>query len=274
MAFRIPVLLYHAVVDKEINSNIHPVNITLIAFENQMKWLHDNGYKAISITEMLHSSDHGNLQKKLVITFDDGYLSLLNLATPILEKFNFTATVFLTTAAVEGKSYSLLGNNVTNCPEDDRPLTWEELKKMKDAGWDIQAHGSKHFKHNELTKKELFEEINSCKTAIVANLNYTPTYYAFPYGSYNTLCLKMLKKLNFKAGFSTHAGLANSKSDNLRFPRVEIFLHDSMEIFTNKVLSGYATKYYKLKSRLLFQVYRNSQIKDLVKSCADKLKSN
>src|SRR6266550_2160915 len=107
----VPVLMYHAIVNNKLNPEVNSVHVSSEAFQEQMNWLFDNQYKTISIDEMLFAFEKKQcLQKAVVLTFDDGYKSLLTMATPILKKFNFSATLFLTTAFVGKKSYEEFPN--------------------------------------------------------------------------------------------------------------------------------------------------------------------
>src|SRR5690606_33793779 len=116
--------------------------------------------------------------------FDDGYHSLFTYATPILQRYGFTAVLFLTTAAVGETSYSCLPH-CTLYPVDDRPLTWEELREMQRKGWEIQAHGHRHYGHTALKGKILEEEISLSKQTISDKLQFDSEFYCYPYGDFN-----------------------------------------------------------------------------------------
>ena len=268
---KVPVVMYHAILATDTDLEINIVHITLEAFEKQMAWLHTNGYLTISIDEMLKNVEASASKKSIVLTFDDGYLSLLKLATPILQKYGFKATLFLTSEISEG---NLMEKREIYYPNNDRALTWAEVKELHNLGWDIQAHGANHLKHNSLNRPELYQEMNNCKSAIKNQLKKSPVYYSFPFGRYNSLCLKMLGELNFSAGFSVHQGLVSKRSDVRRLPRVAINRLDTIKTFQNKILTGHINTKTKLKAGLIYQLYKNTYLKDFFKSIKDRLISN
>ncbi|NRB74052.1 MAG: polysaccharide deacetylase family protein [Verrucomicrobiales bacterium] len=89
------VLLYHRVDRKEhdhFNLCVTPEN-----FEEQMSVLAETG-SVIPLSEMVEKRLSGQLETgEISITFDDGYIDVLENALPILEKYNLPATLFVTT---------------------------------------------------------------------------------------------------------------------------------------------------------------------------------
>jgi peptidoglycan/xylan/chitin deacetylase (PgdA/CDA1 family) len=67
-------------------------------FERRMRWLKKAGYTSIVASEALDRARAGKLRNtELVITIDDGFHGVSALAFPILQRFGFTATVYVTT---------------------------------------------------------------------------------------------------------------------------------------------------------------------------------
>ncbi len=90
----IPVIAYHQVGKSS--------KITPEIFNEQMKYLHDAGYKAVSIDEFYRyiTGKQKAAGKKILITFDDGFTDNFVHAYPILKKYGFTAAIFLITSRI------------------------------------------------------------------------------------------------------------------------------------------------------------------------------
>jgi len=73
---RVPILMYHSVSDNLFGRS-HPyfqINTLPQVFLRQIRWLHQNGYRTISMREMLSTMQSGEkLPKRIVITFNRGY---------------------------------------------------------------------------------------------------------------------------------------------------------------------------------------------------------
>ncbi len=90
---KIPILMYHALTKnaEEASSTV----ITAEGFKEQIAALDAAGYESIFFGELLSYVKEGTPlpEKPILITFDDGYLSNLTLAGPILEEYGHKATV-------------------------------------------------------------------------------------------------------------------------------------------------------------------------------------
>ena len=88
----VPVLLYHHISKNSRNY----ITVTPETFEDQIRFLMENGYHAVTIQQMIDYVYHGGTlpDKPVCITFDDGYLSNYEYAYPILQKYGMTATVY------------------------------------------------------------------------------------------------------------------------------------------------------------------------------------
>lgn len=263
---QIPVLMYHALIDEEL-PDVHFFHVLKQEFAKQMEWLHQHGYKTLRL-DKFYDCLHNGIKvddKTVVITFDDGYRSLYTYATPILQRYGFTAVLFLTTAAVGEPSYRCLPH-CTLYPTDDRPLTWEELREMQQKGWEIQAHGHYHYGHTALKPKMLEEEIRLSKQAISDNLQFDSEFYCYPYGDYNKEILDKITELGFKAAFSVQPGFANARNDLRCICRIGVTISDDIGLFRNKMHHGYGTITEMLIGKTRKLVSRNESLKGIVRN--------
>ena len=97
-------LNYHRVIKNQDYNNIVRPNDDLVVtsevFEKQIKYLTKN-YNVISINDI--NSTKGN--KKIILTFDDGYIDNLENALPILEKYNCPAIIYIITSLIDNLEY-------------------------------------------------------------------------------------------------------------------------------------------------------------------------
>ncbi len=264
----VPILMYHALT-VTAESNLHAVHITVAAFEEQMQWLYKEGYTVLPLSEAVEALENGKAlpTRSVVLTFDDGYLSLYQYARPILKRLGFEATLFLTTDSVGLSAYGDLPNfTYEGQPSGDRPLTWEELAQMIEDGWTIDSHSCSHPHLSELTPQKLHHEIADCKKVIEEHLNRPVRYYAYPYGDYNRPTLAEIQAAGYKAACTVHVGKAPSRGDLLRLPRIEVNIEDTLPSFIRKVETGYASSNQMLRSRVRNLLYASPAVKDLLSS--------
>ena len=90
---KVPILMYHNIEENgDLNSTI-----SAGAFEQQINALYDAGYTAISFSDLQAYVVDGVAlpDRPVLITFDDGYMSVYDFAFPILQKYNMKATAFI-----------------------------------------------------------------------------------------------------------------------------------------------------------------------------------
>ena len=97
----ISIFCYHKVtnlsVGKLLKTPDEHLSINANIFDKQIKYMSEN-FKIIDSYDLLNFDKIQSIkQKKIIITFDDGYLDNLINALPILKKYNAKATIFITT---------------------------------------------------------------------------------------------------------------------------------------------------------------------------------
>jgi biotin operon repressor len=139
----VPVLSYHQFSETVTNK----MTVSRSAFEEQMKFLKDDGYHVITIDDLLDFLDFKKQvpKKSVVITIDDGWRSMYDIAFPILKQYGYPATLFVYTDLITG-SY--------------KTLSWDLIQKMAESGIDIQCHTKTHrdLTKPDANKKETFKE--------------------------------------------------------------------------------------------------------------------
>jgi len=189
---RVPVLSYHQFSKKSASNMV----VKEAAFEEQMKFLKENGFHVLTIDQLFDFLELKNQipEKSVLITMDDGYRSVYDIAYPILKKYAFPATVFIYT--------DFIGSSTA--------MSWEQLKELSHNGFSIQSQSKTHRdltqrKGNESFQKyiqALKEEIILSKKLINDKLNSNCKYMAYPYGKKNGLVISMLIKEGYRGAFT------------------------------------------------------------------------
>jgi peptidoglycan/xylan/chitin deacetylase (PgdA/CDA1 family) len=213
----IPILCYHKF-NSDDNSSM---NVEPHVFEQQMKYLKDNGYRVISPRQLLDFLEYRRQipKKSVLITMDDGYKSVYEVAWPILKKYDFTATLFVYTDYV-GIS--------------KKAITWDELRVLKANGFTIGSHS---VAHSDLTKRNqdeteqdfqdrLKKEIFMSKQIIDSKLGQDTLFFSFPYGRYNADLMNRVKSAGYKIAVTVDRGSNPFFSNPLALKRDMILKQD------------------------------------------------
>ena len=133
----LPVLTFHAV--DEVRS---PVSTTPAGLRGYLASLAAQGWRTLTMDEALQGHARGGWPARaFLLTFDDGYRSVLEQAASVVAEHGFTATVFVPSGLVGGtmRRYGApAGTPVAPL------LDWPALKTLSSAGWTIGSHSRTH----------------------------------------------------------------------------------------------------------------------------------
>lgn len=117
------------------------------------------------------------------ITFDDGHISNIDLAAPLLLAHQMTARFFIT-AGWTGNKRGYMG--------------WSELRSLRDAGHAIGAHGWTHKLLTHCSDIELQIELSKSRLTLEDKLGASITTVSLPGGRSNGRVLEACAKAGFK----------------------------------------------------------------------------
>lgn len=184
-------------------------------FQEFVELVHNQGYFLCSMKDYLHKEPEER-NACIVCTFDDGYESLINVVLPILNKYGYTATVFICT--------SLLGHDNSWNNKDGRKrnhLTAEAIQTLQENGWEIGSHGVTHRNLLKLNDLELYDELSHSKRELCGLCDCDIQSYAYPYGANNTYIQSCVSK-HYEYAFSVEKGGTNLVSDRYQIRRYSI----------------------------------------------------
>lgn len=201
----VPVLNYH-----KVDNFHHALSVSPNEFEEQIKYLHENGYHTITPDQLIAYLKYGTdlPDRPILITFDDGYLDNYTNAYPILKKYGYTATIFLVT--------NLVGH-------DHRFVSWEQVKQMESDGFVFGSHTANHTPLTQIAAQQLETELIKSRDEINRQTGKIPKYFAYPTGVYNAKTEEMVAKTGYTAAFTIHYGRVNSNSNLYALERIPLF---------------------------------------------------
>lgn len=123
----------------------------------------------------------------VVLTFDDGYRSVFDLAFPLLKERGWPFLVYLTTQPVE--TSRPLRNHL-----GAEPLSWEMLRVMRDSGLlTIGAHTHSHPDLRLLSEGSIISEMDESDELISQRLGLHPRHFAYPWGYWSELADRLTR---------------------------------------------------------------------------------
>ena len=207
----IPILMYH-----EVGNGPDCMWVSDTDFYEQMKYLHDNGYQTITLSQAVELlTGHYDTTNKVVLSFDDGYLTFYSHAWPVLKEFDQTATIFII-------------SNLVGTPEY---LTWQQIKFLDSNGIEIGGHTRTHPLLPTLSTLNSNVEIVQGKADIDVQLGKGIETFCYPTGKYNSQVVQQVNGAGYVAGVTMVQRKASSNDQLLLLPRLGVYKDDPLERF-------------------------------------------
>ena len=161
--YNVPVMMYHEVQPDEYGGDGDTVKLS--NFKEQMKWLHENGYTTIFFDELEHVDQ---IEKPIILTFDDGYVGNYEYVRPIMEEYDMKATIFYFVHPIYNVS---------------RYLTQDQVVELsKNEHFQIESHTMNHPYLDSVDKTQQEYELEQSKLEITRLTGNIPYVLAYPYG--------------------------------------------------------------------------------------------
>jgi len=201
--FGIISLMYH-----RFEENKYPsTNIKINDFKSHLKIIEENKIKFINPKNFKNELQNNKLQRKILLTIDDGFLSFYNNAWPILKDKKIPFILFVSTREIGAFNY----------------MTWDQIKEIsKEDFVEIGNHSHTHEyladESNELIREDIAKSISIFKK----NLGKNSEFFSYPFGEYSNDFKKIIKDFGFKYAFGQHSGVMDESKDLYELPRFPI----------------------------------------------------
>jgi peptidoglycan/xylan/chitin deacetylase (PgdA/CDA1 family) len=204
-------LCYHVV---SVDATEHPGAIRRDVLERQLARLLAHGYRPARFTEAVLEPP---ARRILAVTFDDAEVSVLEVAAPLLARLGVPGTVFVPTARV--------GTHPT--------MTWDELRALAAAGWEVGAHGHTHAALPPLDDEGLQAELRQPRELLGRELKAPCRSLAYPFGRVDGRVAAAAAAAGYAAAATVAGTFAGATP--LTWPRVNVHRDDGDVRFRLKV---------------------------------------
>lgn len=194
--------------------------------------------------------------RPVVLTFDDGYADFHERALPLLARYGFPATLFVTTGWLRDAGPYAAGRPL------GRTLSWSELEEVAAAGVEIGGHGHSHAQLDQLGDRALRVELWQGRELLEQRLGRPVPTMAYPYGYSSARVRGAARAAGYAAACAVGNALPEAGSDVLAVPRLTVRAATSAAAFA-RALEGHGyradrvlTKGYAVVRRSRYAVRR------------------
>lgn len=137
-------------------------------------------FRVVSLRRLVEKMDRSEpLDRKVAITFDDGYRDNYEYAAPVLKRIGLPATFFVVT--------DYIGSDVVAWWDEKisvrQPwMTWNQVRELCREGFDIGTHTRTHPDMGKIGGAQAQDEILGSRLALEEKLSRPVDLFAYPYG--------------------------------------------------------------------------------------------
>ena len=171
------------------------------------------------------------------VTFDDGFLSVLENAVPELTKRRIPSTVFIIS--------DLLGKvpawteEYADGGEPERFVTLDELRSLPSDLVVIGSHTMSHPKLTAISVREAAQELAASRRQLEMWLGQEVRLFSFPFGDYSQDLIDLCRETGYSRVFTTMPTQAFASSDEYTTGRVPVEPSDWEIEFLLKLVGAY-----------------------------------
>lgn len=222
---RLLVLCYHAIEDQSADPVLAPYGVPPASFANQLDSFARRGFNFVSPAQVAAFLDHDSPlpRRPILLTFDDGYESLLETARDILQPRGIPALVFAVTAMKTA-------TNEWDLPYGARRLNLlkpDQLRDLTALAVEVGSHSRTHRELPSMADPEKEQELAGSADDLIALGLPRPRFLAYPFGAVDEASRSAARDAGYLAAFSCRAAWMDRDSDRYALPRIVILSSDT-----------------------------------------------
>ncbi len=220
------ILMYHAICrfpDDPYKDSTSPERL-----EAHMRHLKRRNLRGVSVRELLRAERLGDAKGLVGLTFDDGYEDFLQSALPLLERYGFSATLFVLGGMPKENRWNQYGDPKMQM----RLLGAEGIREVAARGVEVGSHGMSHLRLSALDPDLLEEEVSGSRKILSELLGEEVKGFCYPYGSLDSAAIRAVRGARYAYACSIADRIECNSYD---LPRIPVAQRDNLPRFAAKL---------------------------------------
>jgi peptidoglycan/xylan/chitin deacetylase (PgdA/CDA1 family) len=255
---KIPILMYHSV-SEQATTKFRRFAVAPALFHEHMAYIHQHNYTPMTVTQLVRARTQEGTslpEQPVVLTFDDGFADFYTAALPILQEYNFLATLYIVTAFV-GKTSLWLQHE----GEAQRPmLSWEQVASISAAGIECGGHTHTHPQLDTLSATQAREEIVQCKHILEQHLGQEIESFAYPFGYHTATTQRLVREAGYTSACAVKYEMSSETDTPFSLARLIVSADTSVQALAAllKQETPSVTTFYKRAATPAWRLARRS----------------
>ncbi|HEU4943712.1 MAG TPA: polysaccharide deacetylase family protein [Solirubrobacterales bacterium] len=219
------ILAYHAIADLRDDPVLAEYGVSPELFAAQLDDLAAHGWEFVDLDRVLAwlAGKRDLPRRAALVSFDDAYTDLLEVAAPLLTERGIPAVVFAVAGHLGGSNDWDHHKGAANL----RLLAPGELPAVAASGIEVGSHTLSHRPLPEVPVAELAAETAGAADRIEAAGVPRPRAFSYPYGRNGPEAVAAVREAGYAIAFTTAWGDPRPGGDPFTVPRVEVHASDT-----------------------------------------------
>lgn len=222
------VLMYHGFAEAPPAHDPYCLVVTRERLAEQLGVLRRGERSATDLDGYLDAVARPRRPRRVLVTIDDGYQSVADIAAPMLAEAGVPALLFVPPGRL-GTTSAWMDDFA-----DEPLMDADTLRRMPAFGIEIGCHGWDHTVMVELSDAELRRHTVEARDALADLTGTVPRAFAYPEGRYDDRALAAVEAAGFEVAFSVH-----DDAGRFAISRVDVNSTDTPSTFRLKMVPGY-----------------------------------
>jgi len=205
----VPIIMYHKLGPRprglRLKANVLPNRW----FVRQMTELSREGFCSVSVGDFRTPGG-------VVLTFDDGSLTVMRHGLPVLERFGMRACQYLVAGQIGGHN----AWDTSWGEARDELMGEDHVREWLSKGHEIGSHTLTHAHLAKISVEDLRREIIESKTRLEDRFQVPIRHFCYPYGNCNQRVRDTVEEAGYETAVTTETGISSATSDPFLLPRV------------------------------------------------------
>jgi peptidoglycan/xylan/chitin deacetylase (PgdA/CDA1 family) len=180
-------------------------------FRGHIEDVAHQGWRATNVSQAMQSFNG----KTVCVTFDDGCETDLLAAAPILKRFGFGATFYITVGFLGQPGY----------------LTEAQVRELGALGLEIGCHSQTHPYLPDIDDRRLQDETAGAKDRLEQITGAAIEHFSCPGGRWDRRVVEAVKAAKFRTMATSRTGMNFASTNPLRLTRIAVLNGTSVDLF-------------------------------------------
>jgi peptidoglycan/xylan/chitin deacetylase (PgdA/CDA1 family) len=198
----LPILTYHKLGPRPRGARLKGLYLSVELFSRQLAELREAAFKSVDL-DFLNSSGRNEKTGHVIVTFDDGFESVLKYGIAPLHEHGFRAIQFIVADRIGQQN----DWDVPMGEVPERLMSKEQIRDWLAAGHQIGSHSLTHPFLSRLSAEQARQEIGASKKKLEDMFGIDVRHFCYPYGDWNPLVRDLTEAAGYKTACTTEFGV-------------------------------------------------------------------